>query len=212
MKVSYAITVSDEKEEIKTLLDILLIYKRDEDEIVILLDDTKVNDIKDYLLAHPYNIANKPSSKTFFTLYIASFTRHFAEWKNCLNDYCTGDVICNFDADEYPSKTLIKNVGELVESNPEIDLFYISRINIVKGITKEHIQRWGWNVDSNGIINYPDWQGRIYRRGLKWEGKIHERIVGAKTYSYLPEKEEWAIMHIKDIKRQERQNKLYSEQ
>jgi len=208
MKISYAITVSDELEEIKTLLDILLIYKRDEDEIVILLDDTKTNNVKDYLLFHPYNTANKPTSKTFFTLYLASFTRHFAEWKNCLNDSCTGDYIFNIDADEYPSKTLIQNIHLLIESNLEVDLFYVPRINTVKGITKEHLQKWGWNMDAEGRINYPDYQGRIYRRGLKWQGKVHEQIVGAKTFTYLPEG--WELNHPKNIEKQERQNNYYN--
>lgn len=209
MKISYAITVSDELEEIKTLLDILLIYKRDEDEIVVLLDRTKATeDVMRYFIQHPYCKANNPKSKTFFNLYEASFARHFAEWKNCLNDSCEGDIIFQIDADEYPSKILIQNIHLLLESNPETDLFYVPRINTVKGITKEHIQKWRWNMDAEGRINYPDYQGRIYKKGLKWSGKVHEQIVGAKTFTYLPEG--WELNHPKSIEKQERQNNYYN--
>lgn len=60
------------------------------------------------------------------------------------------------------------------------------------------------------IINKPDYQGRLYKKGLLWEGKVHERIVGVKHYSLLPSDEElYCIEHHKNIKKQEKQNNLY---
>ena len=41
MKISYAITVCDELNEITQLLNLLLSKKRKEDEIVVLFDSTK---------------------------------------------------------------------------------------------------------------------------------------------------------------------------
>jgi hypothetical protein len=38
MKISYAITVCNEVEEIKRLVNFLLEHKRDEDQIVVLID------------------------------------------------------------------------------------------------------------------------------------------------------------------------------
>ena len=38
MKISYAITVCDEKKEIKRLVDFLLHHKRQNDEVVVLFD------------------------------------------------------------------------------------------------------------------------------------------------------------------------------
>lgn len=138
------------------------------------------------------------------------FKYNFAEWKNILSSYCNGDYIFQIDADETISEYMVKNINEIISLNPDVDLIFIPRINIVNGITQEHINKWGWRVDDHGWINYPDFQGRIFKQGLKWEGKVHEKIVGHKTYSYLPtDNEEYCIKHIKDIYKQELQNNLY---
>jgi len=102
------------------------------------------------------------------------FVNDFAIWKNKLNGYCSGDYIFQLDADELITKELILNLPEVIESNPEVDLFVFPRINTVKGITDEHIKMWGWRMDDNGRINFPDWQGRLYKKGLNWYGKVHE--------------------------------------
>jgi len=44
MKISYAITVCNELEEIKRLVNFLLSHKRKEDEIVILFDEENGTD------------------------------------------------------------------------------------------------------------------------------------------------------------------------
>ena len=41
MKISYAITVCNELEEVKRLIDFLHQHKRPEDEIIVLLDNSK---------------------------------------------------------------------------------------------------------------------------------------------------------------------------
>jgi glycosyltransferase involved in cell wall biosynthesis len=61
------------------------------------------------------------------------------------------------------------------------------------------------------IINWPDPQMRIYRRSpdIQWEGRVHERLIGFENYSMMPTEVEYAIIHAKEIKRQEEQNSLY---
>lgn len=204
MKISFAITVCNELEEIKKLVEFLLKNKRVEDEIVVLYDDKNGNpEILDYLL--PLNV--KPNIQTWRGLW---WNDNFGEWKNKLSEYCSGDYIFQLDADEMLSENLVQNIDKLIELNNEIDLFYFPRINTVDGITEEHIKQWRWKVDSENRINYPDYQGRLYRKGLMWEGKVHERIVGAKFYSILPDDNDYCIIHHKDIKRQEKQNNYYN--
>jgi hypothetical protein len=204
MKISFAITVCNELEEIKRLLPFLLENKRIEDEIVILFDEKNGDSrILEFLLG--YN--NLPNVQTWRG---QDFENNFAEWKNKLNSYCSGDYIFQLDADELISEHLIKNVCEIIQVNQEVDLFFVPRINTVKGITDEHIKKWRWNLDSDGRINYPDYQGRIYKSHLKWDGKVHERIVGAKYYSLLPTEEEYSLTHHKTIERQEKQNDYYN--
>ena len=97
-----------------------------------------------------------------------------------------------------------------VESN-DVDLIWVPRINTVEGITEEHIQKWGWRVNEKGWVNFPDYQGRIYKndRSIYWENPVHEVVKGAKKVSHFPTEEQFCLYHPKDIKRQERQNKLY---
>ena len=204
MKISYGITVCNELKEIKTLLPLLIEHKRVEDEIIVLYDEKNgKQEVLDYLL--PFN--KLPNVQTWRGMV---FVNDFAIWKNKLNGYCSGDYIFQLDADELITKELIQDLPSVIESNLEVDLFVFPRINTVKGITDDHIKRWGWRMDEKGRINFPDWQGRLYKKGLNWHGKVHEKIIGAKTYSLMPEDEGYFIIHEKSIERQERQNNLYS--
>jgi hypothetical protein len=204
MKISYAITVCDELQEIKRLVPFLLEHKRPEDEIIVLYDQKNGSDeVIDFLL--PFN--RFPHVQTWRGMV---FVNDFSIWKNKLNDYCGGDYILQLDADEMITEELIKMLPAILESNPEVDLFVLPRINTVDGITEEHINKWGWKQDEQGRINFPDWQGRLYRKGLNWYGKVHEKIIGAKKYSIMPEDEGFCILHPKTIERQERQNNFYS--
>ncbi len=60
------------------------------------------------------------------------------------------------------------------------------------------------------LINFPDLQGRIYKNdpSLRWEGKVHEKIEGAKSYGVLPS--QYCLIHVKSIDKQESQNSFYA--
>lgn len=205
MKISYAITVCDEVNEIKVLLPFLIKNKRIEDEIVILFDEKNGDsNLLDYLLGF-----NKlPNVQTWRGI---GWNNNFADWKNKLNDYCLGDFIFQLDADEMINKEFMDLLPSLFELNSETEIFYLPRINTVEGINEEHIKKWGWNVNKLGYINHPDYQGRIYKKGLMWESKVHEKIIGAKYYSILPTEDIYSIIHHKKIEKQERQNKFYQD-
>lgn len=61
------------------------------------------------------------------------------------------------------------------------------------------------------VINFPDYQWRLYQNKpeIKWINKVHERLVGFFKYAPLPNNISWALMHEKDIDRQEKQNNFY---
>lgn len=198
MKISYAITVCNEFEEIKRLVEFLLRIKRPKDEIVILYDHKNGSEeIAEWLIKH-----NKLPN---FQMWRGFFEGHFGEWKNKLSDYCNGDYIFQIDADEMPHTNLINYLPTILESNPENEVFLISRVNTVEGLTEDHIKKWGWNVNSKGWVNFPDTQTRIWKKEdrIKWYGKVHERLVNYKTYTNLPEDETFSLIHHKDIKKQE---------
>jgi hypothetical protein len=205
MKISYAITVCNELEEIKKLVPFILNHKRPQDEIVILYDEKNGNkEVLDFLL--PFNI--KPNVQTWRSI---DWNNNFADWKNILNGYCTGDYIYQIDADEMISEYMVKNLYEILESNKEVDLIYVPRVNTVDGLTEEHVKKWGWKINEHGWVNYPDYQGRIYRKKMTWYGKVHERIIGGEKFAVLPkDDDDYHILHHKKIEKQEKQNKFYN--
>jgi hypothetical protein len=204
MKISFAITVCNELEEIKKLVPFLLEHKRVQDEIVVLYDNKNGNpEVLDFLL--PYN--KLPNVQTWRGF---DFEDNFADWKNKLNEYCSGDYIFQIDADEMISKYMVQNINVIIGMNPDVDLYYLPRINTVDGLTPEHIDKWKWSIDEKGWVNFPDYQGRVYKSDLKWSGKVHESIIGSKKYSLLPEDFVYCIQHYKNIERQEKQNNYYN--
>jgi Glycosyl transferase family 2 len=203
MKISFAITVCNELEEIKRLVPFLAEKKRHEDEIVILYDKKNGNqEVFDFLI--PYNGLNN------IGIFAGEFKGNFAELKNILNSYCTGDYIYQLDADEMISEYMVQNVSTILEMNPEVDLIFVPRINTVNGLTQEDINKWNWAVNDKGWVNFPDWQGRIHRQKLNWYGKVHERIIGGQNFASLPTDEEYCLIHNKDIERQRKQNNFYN--
>ena len=207
MKIGYFITACNEYEELKKLLILLRTNIDKNDCIGVLLDDENVTPEVDSLC----NQFVVPNSESFRLIY-SNLDKDFASFKNLgyhLFEDC--NWIFNIDADELPSSMLIQNIKQIINLNPETELIYVPRINTVEGLTQEHVNKWGWQVNEEGWVNWPDYQGRIYKRSpmIEWKGKVHERIEGIKKYSHLPAKEEFAFHHPKTIERQERQNKLY---
>jgi len=204
MKISYAITVCNEYEEIQKLISTLMLNIREEDEVIVLFDkQAGTEQVWDYLVGL--------QTQDLIKAYTESFKNHFADWKNKLTEYCTGDYIFQIDADEIPHESLIDNLPYILESNPNNEVYLVPRVNTVEGLTIEHINKWGWKVDSKGWVNYPDYQWRIWKNKseIKWKNKVHEVLEGHKTYSALPPQEELSLYHPKTIKKQEKQNSYY---
>ena len=202
MKISYAITVCTELEEIKQLLPFLLKNKRKEDEVVVLFDLTNGSEeVKKYLLQ---------TSEVYAVF--DWFQNNFSEWKNKLNTLCSGDYIFQIDADEMITEVFMETLPTIIENNPEVEFYWVPRENYVTGITPKHIQEWGWRVDIQNRVNYPDYQGRIYKKSpeIKWKNKLHEVLVGYKHYTSLPEVSALSINHTKTIEKQEKQNNYYN--
>jgi hypothetical protein len=203
MKISYAITVCDEHVEIQRLIEFLLQNKRQEDEIVVLFDTSKqCTLVEEYLQSH--------SISKEFSWHAAEFQGHFADWKNKLTSYCSGDYIFQIDADELISLNLFQSLPAILESN-DVDVILVPRVNTVSGLTQDHITKWGWNVDGRGWVNFPDYQWRIYKNhsNIKWISKVHEVLSGYNKFSHLPADPEYALYHPKTIERQIKQNNYY---
>ena len=204
MKISYSILTHNETDSLLKLIDFISVYKEDNDEIVILDDYSDNKETKKIL-------------DTTTSIYDIKFEqRHllkdYAGQKNYLTRMAKNDYIVNIDADELPNKQLMKNIKPILEANPTIDLFWIPRVNTVEGITQEHINKWRWNVNEKGWVNFPDYQGRIWRNrpNIMWKNKVHEVLYGYKEHTFLPAEEEFCFYHPKTIGRQEKQNEFYN--
>ena len=204
MKISYAITVCNEFLEIQRLIDFLLTNKRSEDEIVVLYDSRNGDkQIETYL--RKMNV-----EKTYFRWYSYDFDGHFANMKNYLTGLCKGDYVYQIDADEMVDEYVLRLLPQVLETN-DAEVIRVPRINTVEGLTQEHINKWRWQVNEQGWVNFPDYQWRIYKNnaGITWINKVHEVLTGYRSVAALPADKEWCLIHHKDIERQEKQNAYY---
>lgn len=203
MTISYAIPVCNEWMELEYLLNYLFKHKREQDEIVVQCDEGNTT-------PSVYQVLEEYKDK----IQVIEFplNGNFASFKNNLKDNCSGDYIFQIDADEYPDEYLMNMIEPIIKMNDSVDMFWVPRINKVEGLTQEHIDRWRWNVDKDGRVNFPDYQCRIMKnvKRIKWKNKVHEVLTGHKTESKLPANDEFCLIHFKDIERQEKQNEFYN--
>ena len=202
-KISYAILTHNEGEYVEQLLNFLVINKRVCDEIIVVDDfssDTRTLDIlKHFALTNDIHI------------YQHALNGNFSAQKNFLSSKCSGDYIFQIDADEMVSTDFIDFLPDLLDQNPDNEVYLVPRINIVDGLTDDHVKKWGWNVNEKGYVNFPDFQWRIYKNNpsIKWVNIVHEKLTGFTTYAFLPAEEEYCLFHRKCITRQEMQNEFY---
>ncbi len=188
--ISFAISVCDEAEPLRRLLDILTSYCRPGDEIVIQADSSKVTkEVQEVIQAY------RPM--------VSAYAEHplnfdFAQAKNHLNTLCHGDWIFQLDADECPSSFVMDHLRTILDSNAEVELIKLPRINVFVNETDE--------VEESHVA-WPDYQGRLYRnipQRILWHRPLHEKIQGYKAYTYLPKDDRYAILHSKN-KEQDKQ-------
>ena len=145
MKISYSILTHNETDSLSELIQFLVKHKDEEDEIVI-LDDYSDNEKTKEILDTMCSIYEKTFDQR-------NLHKDYASQKNYLSRMCKGEYIINIDADELPNKWLMKNIKSILESNPTIDLYWVPRVNTVKGITQEHIDGWRWQINEKGWVN-----------------------------------------------------------
>jgi len=206
MKISYAITVCNEHKEVEKLLTFLFEHKRKQDQVVVQMD-------KDNVTKEVIDICERFESRqaSEYNLVQYSLNKNFAAYKNNLNKSCAGNWIFQIDADELPNEYLIEALPFILEANEDTEAFWVPRVNTVAGITDEHIAKWGWRVDDQGWVNFPDWQMRIYQNNedIYWVKPVHEQLRGYTKFANLPAEEKYALYHPKNIGRQESQNAFY---
>jgi len=207
MKITYAITVCNEEKSFKKLYETLRLNKQEQDNILVLVDLNKCpvgSDFHEFLL--------DLHKARYIKLISDNFQGNFADWKNKLVDHpLVGDFCIFLDADELLPPQLIDDLPEIIELNPQVNILGFARQNFVKGITPEYIQKWGWRIDDQQRLNYPDVQLRGLRtgKGIRWYGQVHETLKGEGVTTVLPLEPQYSILHSKDLDRQIKQNNSY---
>lgn len=205
MEISYTITVYNELEELEQLLSLLSLCKTNHDEIVI------VHTYKDEKEKQTENFKAIEELCKHVDIYKNyHFQNKFAELKNYLNSFATKEFIINFDADEFASADTVKLWKQVISENNN-DLYLVPRVNKVRDYTLDDVKKYNWQINQNGWINWPDYQPRIFKNNgkIKWEGNVHEQLMGQENTAALPADPRFAIIHNKDIDRQRKQNELY---
>jgi len=142
MKISFAICTHNEGASLRLLLTKLTEFIHAdkpsgiEYEIVVLddySDNRETNDILTEFLPH-------------ISVHHHALNGDFGEHKNVMNSFCTGDWILNLDADEWMTDDFLGYMSMIIEANPNIDAYWIARVNTVEGLTLKHLQRWGWTI------------------------------------------------------------------
>ena len=168
MKISYAIPVCNEHVELEKLLSFLIKNIDNKDEIIIQCDQGNTTPEVYEVLDQIPELWNPELLKVIeFPL-----NGHFSNFKNNLKEHCTGDWIFQIDADELPHESLIVNLKSLLEVNTTTEILLVPRVNTVEGLTQEHINKWRWNVNEKGWVNWQIIKHELYKIHKKSNGKI----------------------------------------
>ena len=211
--ISFVITTHNEGACIESLLNQLSTIVKDGDEIII-LDDFSTDQTT-------LDILEKWTDVKFVSVHKRNLDNDFAAQKNFAIEKATQPWIFQIDADELLGDYISEYIHSVLESNPDIDLFLVPRVNLVTGLTDEDIQKFNWHVNDYGWVMWPDFQHRIFKNKpeLRWKGSVHETMTGVLNWTTLPttcgDDEDdpetgWALLHFKDIDRQRAQNEFYS--
>lgn len=201
--ISYGITVCNEVQELKIVLDILLKHKGKDDEIIVLQDITiDYPEMERLLSSYPSIIKIQ-----------GRLNGDFATFKNNLLTAASKNFLFQIDADEYPQPQFLKKIKWFLFKNYKADCILVPRINTVKNISQDDIQTWGWTKNDDGYINFPDFQTRIFKLNgkIKWVNKVHETLINFEKKKPLPIKNyDYCLIHNKDIIKQREQNEFYA--
>jgi GT2 family glycosyltransferase len=142
--ISFAITAWNEHKELDRLLNNIKKIIKEDDEIVVLLDNKSTKEVIDVLNNHHLNI-------NYYDL-----NNDFASFKNKLKSLCTKQYIFQLDADEFLCDNLLYNLNDIIKDNQNIDSFIFPRINVYvdENNLEEYINQSNWQKDNINWINY----------------------------------------------------------
>jgi glycosyltransferase involved in cell wall biosynthesis len=207
MFLSYLVTCHNETDSLRKLLAKLSENKKEKHEIIV-LDDYSDN-------LETLRILDEYNDKV--DVHKHKLNNDYGSHKNYGIDLCTGKYIFQLDSDEYPTDLLLQNIDIILDQNENSEVIWIPRLNYFEGVTQQDIITWGWQFN-DGLINFPDYQSRCFKRlpYIRYKRRLHEKVEGFKSYTFIPPQKDYAIVHEKTIEKQRQTNinynKLFTEE
>lgn len=201
MTLSYLVTCHNETDSLDKLLSIL-VNKKTKDHEIVLLDDYS-DDVVTKQIINNY--------KSQIEYHSHELNKNYGEHKNYGIEKCKGKWIFQLDADEYPTDLLITHIDLILEQNDHNEVIWLPRLNYFHGVTDNDILTWGWKY-YDGMINFPDYQARLYKnlQHIRYQRRLHEKVEGFKSYTFIPPQKDYAIVHEKTIEKQRETNLKYN--
>lgn len=184
--------VCNESKDIFSLISFLKKVKDPEDEINILVDSEHVTSQVLRVLEHFQDdiVRNE-----------RPFDGNFSAQRNYHLTKCSGDYIFIIDPDEMPQEFLIKNIKNVITETGS-DLVFVPRMNLHPGYTQEWLNKFGFKVNEVGWVNWPDYQGRVFKRGLEYKNELHEQVTGSSKHVAVKPDPNMGLWHIKSVEKQ----------
>ena len=205
MKISYGITVYCENEDLKKMLNLLISTIDAEDEIIILSDSEHVtNEILETINSY---IEHSPQIRHISY----PINKNFSQFKNKLLDHATGDYIFSVGCDELPNVELVKDIKQIISSNPHNDSFLFARANKLIATPEEIKKFHEWHLHSEerikeiedmaaNLSTHPDWQSVVWKLNqhprLEFTNLIHHVLINTKNPLHVsPENGKYILNH-----------------
>jgi len=208
--ISFLVTCKNETTQLEKLLSCINEYvtKNGYEDECIILDDYSDN-------PETLTILEKYTQTKGFTIHKHHLNKNYGEHKTHGKSLCSKEYVFQLDADELPTGELLEILKELLETNPETELFWLPRVNNFIGVNQDDAVQWGWklsSLNSMTVVNWPDYQTRLCKNvpNISWKKALHERLTGEKVYTVLPDHPDYAIYHEKTIKKQIETNLKYN--
>jgi glycosyltransferase involved in cell wall biosynthesis len=200
MNITFLITACNEIDELKLNLTLVKIFKEKEDEVLVLLDEKNCSEeIK--------KIAKSNSNRVIFK----ELNRDFSSFKNFGISESKYNYVLHLDADELINAFIINQIKGLIENDPTISGLHVPRINIITNASKEDLVSLNFKVNENNWINWPDYQPRFINKksGINFINKVHETFSDFSKTKFLQAHPVNALLHIKSLEKQKKQNEYY---
>jgi glycosyltransferase involved in cell wall biosynthesis len=198
--ITFLITACNEKTELKENLKFVNAFKQKGDEVLILLDEEKLDD-------EIFQIAKSNSDRVI----LKSLNKDFSAFKNFGLKNAKNNYVLHLDADEIINALIIQIIRNIITNNNDISGIHIPRINIVNNSSSDDLAELNFKINENGWINWPDYQPRFVNKssGIYFINKVHETFNDHSKTVFLEASAHFALLHIKDINKQKQQNQFY---